>query len=97
MADANLFCIPWKKYLAYDMVFIFGIIVLSFFTLAIPLIVSTTMMAFSKQKQDFPEYMFQFHEIDVSADKIYHDYGEIELEHSAKNKKPVEFRNITGE
>lgn len=97
MADNRLLCVSFKRFLAYEAIFIFGIIGLSFLTLGIPLIVSTTLMAFTAEKQDFPEYMLRLHEIDVSSDKIYKDYAEIQFENSRKSNRHVNFRNITGE
>ena len=95
LINNNLFSVPLKKFLIYVAIVIILEIMLSFLTLAIPLIISITMMAFSKNKQDFAEYMTQVNEVDISKDKIYLTKEELELEHLKLNKAPIEFKNIT--
>jgi hypothetical protein len=49
-------------------------------------------MAFSKNKQGFPDYMLGIQEVDTSNNKIYKSLEEISLEQVTKTKKPVDFR-----
>ncbi len=95
--DSRLLNVSTKQYLIYSAIFDFGIIALSFLTLGIPLLVSVTMMAVTKRHQDFPEYMLQINEVDVSSSKIYFTLEELEIDYQKTQRKPVEFRNITGE
>jgi hypothetical protein len=80
-ADGSLLAIKTGKFLLYELTYILGIILLSFFTLGVPLFVSATMMIFTKGKQTFPEYMFQLYDLDISRDKIYYSITEIAMEH----------------
>lgn len=80
-ADSSLLSIKMGRYIVYEAIYIFGIILLSFFTLGVPLLVSATMMVCTKGKQTFPEYMLQLYDLDISNDKIYYSITEIALEH----------------
>lgn len=90
--DKNCLSISFGRYTAESMIMIFGVIVLSFLTLGVPLIISFSMMAFSKKKQDFPDYMLDITEVDDQKDKIYFSKEEILLESLEKNKKGVDFQ-----
>ena len=52
------------------------------------------MMAFSKNKQGFPDYILGLQEIDTSNNKIYYSYEEIELNDVERHKRPTDFRLI---
>ncbi len=80
-ADSSLLSIRTGRFLAYEAIYILGILLLSFFTLGVPLLVSATMMIFTKGKQTFPEYMLQLYDLDITNDKIYYSLAEISLEH----------------
>lgn len=73
-------------------IFYFGILILSLFTFGLPIIISFTMMAFSKNKQGFPDYMMRFIEVDARRTKIYRSFQEVELEKTSQYKKPVDFK-----
>jgi len=90
--DKNCLSVSFRRYTAESMIMIFGIIVLSFLTLGVPLIISFSMMAFSKKKQDFPDYMLDITEVDDQREKIYFSKEEILLESLKKNKKGVDFQ-----
>ena len=75
-------------------IFFFGIITLSFVTLAVPMIISFSMMAFSKQKQSFPEYMLGIYEVNTSEDKVYFSKEEIISEYLNKDNSAEEFKMI---
>ncbi len=95
LINNDLFAVPLKKFLIYAVIVIFLEIALSFLTLAIPLIISISLMAFSKKKQDFAEYMVQIQQVDISKEKIYRNKEELEVAHLKLNRAPVQFKNIT--
>ena len=63
-------------------------------SLGVIFIISFSMMVFSKRKQAFPDYMLGLQEVDVSNNKIYYTYEEIELNNAETHKKPVDFKLI---
>lgn len=73
-------------------IFYFGIYILSLFTFGLPLILNFTLMAFSKNKQSFPDYMLRLVEVDARRTKIYLSFLEVELEKTSPHKKAVNFR-----
>ena len=76
----------------------FGIVVVEFVagiaSLGLIFILSTTMMAFSKNRQGFPDYMLGLQEIDASKNKVYKSFEEIKLGEVTTNKKATDFRLI---
>ena len=62
------------------LIFLFLELFLSIFTFCIPLIISVSMSAFSKKKQNFHDYMLGIREIDTYGTKIYKDFFEIKKE-----------------
>ncbi len=70
LVDKNVLNVSFLRYLAR-----FGIqfleIIISVGTVCVPLIISFTMMAFSKKKQTFHDYMLGIEEIDTEGAKIY--------------------------
>lgn len=91
LADSRLLSCSWKRYLARWFIFFFGEIVLSIFTFGIPCIISFTLMAFSKHKQGFPDYILSLYEIDCSEQRLFLSYEEITLSGYDGEKKPVDF------
>lgn len=73
-------------------IFYFSELILSLFTLGIPYIISFSMMAFSKTKQGFPDYLLGLYEIDTSKNNIYNSYAEIEISKLDNSKKPIDFK-----
>ena len=73
-------------------IFYFAILILSLFAFGLPIIISFSLMAFSKNKQGFPDYMLRFIEVDARRTKIYLSFQEVELEKTTTYKKPVDFR-----
>jgi len=69
-------------------------IILGIASLGVIFILSFTMMAFSKNKQGFPDYILGLQEIDTSSNKIYLTYEEIELNDVERHKRPTDFRLI---
>lgn len=92
LCDSRLLSCTWKRYLARWSIFFFGELVLSLFTFGIPCLASFTLMAFSKKKQGFPDYMLGLFEVDLSHDKLYRSYEEISVDGITGEKKSVDFK-----
>ena len=63
-------------------------------SLGVVFIISFSMMAFSKNRQGFPDYMLGLQEVDTSRNKIYRNLVEVELENASPYKKPTDFKLI---
>ncbi len=63
-------------------------------TVGIVYIISFSMMAFTKNKQSFPEYMLGLQEVDISKNKIYLSMVEALLDNAQTNKTPSDFKLI---
>ena len=79
LLDTRVLSPTLARFTARFMIFLFGELILSLFSFGIPYIISFSMMAFSKNKQGFPDYMLRLQEIDTSKANIYMDYVEAEL------------------
>ncbi len=82
----------WKRSLARFLIFYFFEYLLSVFTFGIPLIISFSLMAFSKNRQGFPDYMLSLMEIDTSNYRIFDSYDEITIDRLTNKKEPVDFK-----
>lgn len=91
LVDSRVLSPSFGRYLARWAIFFFLEVVLSFFTFGIPFIISFTMMAFTKRKQGFPDFMLGLVEVDTNKQKIYFDKYEVALEHVNDHKDPVDF------
>lgn len=69
-------------------------VILSIFTFGVPLLISFTLMALSKKKQGFPDYMTGIEAVDTNKQKIYYDKVEILIDRAKTNKKPIQFEPI---
>lgn len=96
LANNDLLYVPTGKYIGYSFIRVLAIYVLSFYTLGVSLIIDISMMAFSKQKQDFGEYMLGIFEIDTSTEKIYLSKIEISQEHAHNAEISDKFKAIDG-
>lgn len=92
LIDSRLLSCSLPRYIARFCIFFFGELCLSMFTFGIPIIISFTMMAFSKNKQGFPDYLLGLYEVDLAQNKIYRSYEEISVEGIVGEKKPVDFK-----
>lgn len=92
LIDSRLLNLTWKRALARYLIFFFAELLLSVMTFAVPFIISFSMMAFSKKKQGFPDYMLSCREVDTSSNKIYYSLEEINLSNINPHHKPVDFR-----
>ena len=90
--DKNLLSPSFTHNLARFAIFYFGELLLSLVTFGIPYIISFSMMAFSKNKTGFPDFMLQNNEVDNSRTKIYKSYVEVNLDKVDTTKKGVNFK-----
>ena len=92
LVDANCLSPSLPRTLARFAIFYFAILVLSLFTFGLPIIISFSIMVFSKNKQGFQDYMLRLTEVDGKRTKIYFSFQEVELEKTTPYKKPVDFK-----
>jgi uncharacterized RDD family membrane protein YckC len=92
LVDSKCLSVGFWRYSASFVIFFILEICLSIFTLAMPLLISSLMMFFTKKKQTFHEYMLGIEEIDVTSDKIYRNFDEIRKENI--ETKPIDFSSI---
>lgn len=91
MVDSRFLNVKWGRFFARFAIFYFAELLLSLVTFGIPLLISFSLMAFSKKKQGFPDYMLGIQEVDTSRNKIYKSFEEITLDSINKAKNPVDF------
>ena len=77
--DRRMLSPTWKRFMIRYFIG-FAETILSIFTFGIPLLLSFTLMAFSKNKQSFPDYMCGLLEVTTTTSKIYKNYDEIKLD-----------------
>lgn len=97
LVDKTLFSPKLGRYALRFIIFLFGELILSLATFGIPFIISFSLMAFSKRRQGFPDYMLAMVEIDTSKNNIYMDKVEAELTLNPVYKPPVDFNLINKE
>ena len=91
LVDANCLSPSIGRTLARFAIFYFAILILSLFTFGLPMIISFSLMVFSKNKQGFADYMLRLTEVDAKRTKIYLSFQEVELEKINTDKEPVQF------
>lgn len=79
LVDTRILAPTWKRFTVRYLIFLFMELILSLFTFGVPFIISFSMMAFSKRRQGFPDYILRLQEIDTSKNNIYLDYVEASL------------------
>ena len=89
--DKQYLAVSFGRNLARWSIFYFGVVILSFFTFGVPMIISFSMMAFSKQRQGFQDYLLGINEVDVNRQKIYYTKYEVALDHAKNHKQPINF------
>jgi hypothetical protein len=92
LVDSNCLSPSIGRTLARFSIFYFTILILSVFTFGLPIILSFSLMAFSKNKQGFADYMLRINEVDAKRTKIYFSFQEVELEKTSPYKKPIDFK-----
>ena len=96
LANSNLLSCSTPRFIARWFIFFFGVLTLSIFTFGIPMIVSFTLMAFTKRKQGFPDYLLGLIEVDVGYQKLFFSFDEIVITGAGLPKKPVDFKPDDG-
>ena len=91
LIDSRVLSPTLGRFSARFAIFFFGELILSLFSFVIPYIISFSIMAFSKDKQGFPDYMLHLYEIDTSKANIYMDYVEAELKNELHGEA-IDFR-----
>ena len=92
LANNELLSVPLGRFLGRFCIFYFAELLLSLVTFGIPFIISFSLMAFSKQRQGFPDYLLSLHEVDLTKNRLYKSYEEIRLSGIDDHKSPVDFR-----
>ena len=77
LVDKNVLSVNWKLYTLRFLIQFFVEIILSIPTAGIPLIVSFSLMVFSKKKQNLHDYFLNIEEIDCSQNKIFVNKKEV--------------------
>ena len=93
----DLLNISFKKFVFRFLIFYFAIMLLSVVTFAVPMLISFSMMVFSKGKQSFQDYMLGIYEISTAGTKVYYDLEEAEIDQLNTAKKPVDFKRVERE
>ncbi|MFA6796051.1 MAG: RDD family protein [Bacilli bacterium] len=91
LVDSRYLAVKIGRYTANWVISYFVILVLSFLTLGIPLIISFSLMAFSSKKQTFSEYMLGIQEVSLEKQKIYYSRAEIRADRITANKPAIDF------
>ena len=91
LVDDRLLSPTAARFTARFAILLFAELILSLFSFGIPYIISFSMMAFSKRKQGFPDYMLHLYEIDTSKANIYLDYVEAQLKNELHGEA-IDFR-----
>ncbi|MCD8203760.1 MAG: RDD family protein [Coprobacillus sp.] len=89
--DKRLLNPSWKRSLARFLIFYFFILILSVFTFGIPIIISFSMMAFSRNKQGFPDFCLNLVQVSTQDNNIYDEYDQIRADLVTARKEPVNF------
>lgn len=88
--DASCLSPSFTRYLAKLGLILFEFIT-AIFTFGCTLIISFTMMAFSKKKQAFPDYVLDLNDVKTTNCKIYMSITEAEVDNAETHKKPINF------
>ena len=92
LVDSNCLSPTLPRTIARFCIFYFSIFILNLFTFGLPMIISFSLMVFSKNKQGFADYMLRLSEVDAKRTKIYFSFQEVELEKTSPYKKPIDFK-----
>ena len=92
LVDSNCLCPSVGRTIARYAIFYFAVYIASILLFGLPMILSFSLMAFSKKKQGFPDYMMGLQEIDAKRTKIYFSLQEAEMENISTYKKPIDFK-----
>ncbi len=90
--NSSLLHLSFARFTARSAIYIIFIQLLSIFTFGLPLIISFSMMAFSKNRQNFVDYMLGIYDVELYNTKVYYTKEEILIEELEKKNKHVEFQ-----
>jgi uncharacterized RDD family membrane protein YckC len=79
------------RFTAEASIFILGVILLSLFTFAVPLLFSFSMMAFTKKRQTFAMYMLGIVDVSCEQDRLYFSLAEASLSEEKEGKAAHDF------
>ena len=91
LVDSQCLSPSLPRFLARFGIFFVLELALSFVTFGIPFIISFTMMAFSKRKQGFPDYMLGLTEISTVKHDIYFNKYEASILQIQERKSGISF------
>jgi RDD family. len=89
--DSQFLAVKLGRYCAESAILILAIVMLSCFTFGVPLLISFSLMAFSKKRQDFPDYMLGIEEIDLTDSKIFYSLEEAQITFVEHENRHVDF------
>ena len=92
LVDSRVLSPTFARTTARFAILYFGIIILSIVTFGFPMLISFSLMVFTKNKQGFPDYMLGLNEIDMSRTKIYKSFDEADFDKIDSHKEPVDFK-----
>lgn len=92
LVDSEILSPKVGRTIARWCIFFFGEICLSLFTFGIPLIVSFSMMVFTKKRQGFPDFMLGLTEVDEKKQNIYFNKYEAAIDNIQMHKDPPKFK-----
>lgn len=91
LVNSNCLNPSFKVFFLRFLMLFFLEFILSIFTFGLPILISFSMMAFSKKRQSFIDYMFNLQEISVRGTKIFYSLDEIRINDLSKYHDPVNF------
>lgn len=90
LVNKDLLAVSNLKYLYRFLIFFFIEIILSIFLVMIPLIISFSMIFFTKNKQCLHDYILKIQEVDLYNNKIYYSLDEVILQDV--NSQHIDFK-----
>lgn len=93
LVDKNFLNPSFGRSFARFCIFYFAELILSLFTFGIPYIISFSLMAFSKKRQGFCDYMLGLYEVDTTNLKIFYNLTDAKINAIEKPTKDIKFKN----
>ena len=94
--DSCLLVPKMGRTMARFSIFYFGELLLTPFTFGVPLLISFSMMAFTKNRQSLPDYFLNLVEVDATGNKVYFDKAEIRLSDLPGMGQAPNFKSLDG-
>lgn len=92
--EATMLNVSKGKWLAEEAIWNLAVLLLSLFTLGVPLLISFSLMAFSKKKQDFACYMLGIREVSTEQNRIYESLAEALTENEKNARSAASFVSL---